>query len=63
MQGTRMKKHLLSLLACLTCFPYTAAVASQTGPAIGSIAPNFKARNLVTGAVTPSAVSAAKSSF
>ena len=44
-----MRKHVLSLLAWLTCFSYTAAVASQTGPAIGSIAPDFKARNLVTG--------------
>jgi thiol-disulfide isomerase/thioredoxin len=47
-----MKKTLFSLLACITCFPYTAVVASQTGPAIGSIAPDFKARNLVTGEVS-----------
>jgi thiol-disulfide isomerase/thioredoxin len=48
-----MRKHLLSLLACFTCFSYTAVLASQTGPTIGSIAPDFKARNLLTGEVTP----------
>jgi thiol-disulfide isomerase/thioredoxin len=30
-----------------------AASASQTGPAIGSVAPDFKARNLVTGEALP----------
>jgi thiol-disulfide isomerase/thioredoxin len=48
-----MKRHFLSLLACLSCFSYTAVLASQSGPAIGSIAPDFKARNLVTSEAVP----------
>jgi peroxiredoxin len=48
-----MRKHLLSLLACLTCYSCTAIVASETGPAIGSVAPDFNARNLMTGEVVP----------
>jgi thiol-disulfide isomerase/thioredoxin len=47
-----LSKHLLSLLACLIYVSYAAVAAdSQTGPTIGSIAPDFKARNLVTGEV------------
>jgi len=48
-----MRKHILSLLACLTCISCTAVVLPQTGPAIGSIAPDFKAHNLLTGEVVP----------
>jgi thiol-disulfide isomerase/thioredoxin len=48
-----MTKHFLALLACLTCVSHSAFPASQTGPAIGSMAPDFKARNLVTGESIP----------
>lgn len=48
-----MSKHLISLLACLSCFASTTALASQTGPAVGTVAPDFKARNLLTGEVLP----------
>ena len=48
-----MRRHLPSLLAFFACFSHGTAVASQTGPAIGSIAPDFKARNLLTGEVIP----------
>lgn len=48
-----MTKHLLSLLACVSCSWYAGALASQTGPAVGSMAPDFKARNLVTGDAVP----------
>lgn len=48
-----MRKHVLPLLACLTCYSCTAIVASQTGPAVGSVAPEFNARNLLTGEIVP----------
>jgi thiol-disulfide isomerase/thioredoxin len=51
-----MRKALLHLpiAACLLCLSYAANVmAGSTGPAIGSIAPDFKAHNLVTRESTP----------
>src|SRR5216684_4226882 len=45
-----MRRHYFSLVACLLCLSYIANVtAASTGPAIGSIAPDFKAHNAVTG--------------
>jgi len=45
-----MRQRFFSLLACLLCFSYAASVtAASTGPAVGSIAPDFKAHNLLTG--------------
>jgi len=46
-----MRKHVLSLVACLTCYSCTTIVAPQTGPAIGSVAPEFNARNLLSGEI------------
>jgi thiol-disulfide isomerase/thioredoxin len=44
-----MRRHYFPLLACLLCLSYTVNVtAASTGPAIGSIAPDFKAHNAVT---------------
>jgi thiol-disulfide isomerase/thioredoxin len=44
-----MNRNHLPLAACLLYFSYTASVtAASTGPVIGSIAPEFKAHNLVT---------------
>ena len=45
-----MKHYLFSLLACLFCLSTAASLtAESTGPAVGSIAPDFKAHNAVTG--------------
>ena len=45
-----MRPHFFSLVACLSCFSHAACViAASTGPAVGSIAPDFKAHNAVTG--------------
>jgi thiol-disulfide isomerase/thioredoxin len=44
-----MRPHFLSLVVCLSYFSYAASVAAEpTGPAVGSIAPDFKAHNAVT---------------
>lgn len=49
-----MRQHFLSLVACLSCFSYAMSVtAESTGPAVGSIAPDFRARNLLTREDTP----------
>jgi thiol-disulfide isomerase/thioredoxin len=49
-----MNRHHLPLAACLLSLSYSASVtAASTGPAIGSIAPDFKAHNLVTHEGTP----------
>src|SRR5580658_8303320 len=48
-----MKHHLLSLLACFSCLSTAPGLAAQpTGPAVGSIAPDFRAHNAVTGQST-----------
>jgi thiol-disulfide isomerase/thioredoxin len=47
--GARMKKHVLSLIACISCLFHAALAANPSGPAIGTLAPDFKARNLLTG--------------
>jgi thiol-disulfide isomerase/thioredoxin len=44
-----MRNDISFSLACIALLVCTATFASQTGPAIGSVAPDFKARNLVTG--------------
>src|SRR5271154_2565596 len=44
-----MRQHFFSLIACLSCCSYAASVtAASTGPAVGSIAPDFRAHNLLT---------------
>jgi len=43
-----MRQLLFSVVASLSCLSYAVA-APSTGPAIGSMAPDFKAHNLVTG--------------
>jgi thiol-disulfide isomerase/thioredoxin len=44
-----MRRQYFSLVACLTWLTYAATVrAASTGPAVGSIAPDFKAHNVVT---------------
>jgi len=49
-----MKWLILSLLACFFCLSAAASTTKEsTGPAVGSIAPEFKAHNLVTGETTP----------
>jgi peroxiredoxin len=49
-----MMRSVVSLMACLSCFSHGAnVVAASTGPAVGSIAPDFKARNLLTGQTIP----------
>src|ERR1700675_944122 len=47
-----MRQMLCFLVASLSCL-LSAAAASSTGPAIGSMAPDFKAHNLVTGEPVP----------
>lgn len=47
-----MRQLLLSVVASLSCLSYAAA-ASSNGPAIGSMAPDFKAHNLITGETVP----------
>jgi thiol-disulfide isomerase/thioredoxin len=47
-----MRQLLFSVVASLSCLSYAAA-ASSTGPAIGSMAPDFKAHNFVTGETVP----------
>jgi thiol-disulfide isomerase/thioredoxin len=49
-----MKHYFFSLLATLSClFTAPCIAAASTGPAIGSVAPDFKAHNLVTGENIP----------
>jgi thiol-disulfide isomerase/thioredoxin len=49
-----MRQMLFFLVASLSCLSSAAgAIPKLTGPAIGSIAPDFKARNAVTGAAIP----------
>jgi thiol-disulfide isomerase/thioredoxin len=49
-----MKHQIFSLLACFACLSTTPSRAAQpSGPAVGSIAPDFKAHNAVTGQTTP----------
>ena len=49
-----MRRHYFSLSACLSCLSYAANVAAaSSGPAVGSIAPDFKAHNAVTRETTP----------
>jgi thiol-disulfide isomerase/thioredoxin len=49
-----MRQMLFFLVASLSCLSSAAgATPKLTGPAIGSIAPDFKARNAVTGAAIP----------
>jgi thiol-disulfide isomerase/thioredoxin len=49
-----MRRHLFSLMAGFSCLSYTASAnAASTGPAVGSIAPDFKAHNAVTRQTTP----------
>jgi thiol-disulfide isomerase/thioredoxin len=49
-----MPRHLFSLAACFSLWSYAAsATAASTGPAVGSIAPEFKAHNAVTRQTTP----------
>jgi thiol-disulfide isomerase/thioredoxin len=44
-----MRRHCFSLVASLIWFTYAATVhAASTGPAVGSVAPDFKAHNAVT---------------
>jgi len=44
-----MRRHYFSLVACLLCLSYAINVtAASTGPAVGSVAPDFKAHNAVT---------------
>jgi thiol-disulfide isomerase/thioredoxin len=48
-----MKHHFLSVLGCLSCFSTTLTLAAQPGgPAVGSIAPGFRAHSAVTGQTT-----------
>jgi peroxiredoxin len=42
-------KHHLCLLGILFCFHAVSATEVQSGPAVGTIAPHFTVRNLVTG--------------
>jgi thiol-disulfide isomerase/thioredoxin len=44
-----MRQRLFSLVASLSCFSYAASAAAPfTGPALGSIAPDFKAHDAVS---------------
>jgi peroxiredoxin len=42
-------KHYFSLLCILFCTSAVGAAEAPSGPAVGTIAPDFKVRNLVTG--------------
>jgi thiol-disulfide isomerase/thioredoxin len=49
-----MRRLLLSLAACFPCISYAASTTAKLpGPAVGSVAPDFKAHNSVTGATIP----------
>ncbi len=49
-----MKRLFLLLLASLFCFSIAVGETREsTGPAVGSVAPDFKAHNLLTGERTP----------
>jgi thiol-disulfide isomerase/thioredoxin len=49
-----MKHYFFSLLAIISCFFNAPSMAAaSTGPAIGTVAPDFKAHNLVTGEKIP----------
>ncbi|HWX32696.1 MAG TPA: TlpA disulfide reductase family protein [Steroidobacteraceae bacterium] len=49
-----MKHHFFSLLACFSCLSTTPSLAAQhTGPEVGSMAPDFRAHNVVTGHTAP----------
>jgi thiol-disulfide isomerase/thioredoxin len=49
-----MRQILISLVASLSCLSSAAgATPKSTGPAVGSLAPDFKARNAVTGVAMP----------
>ena len=49
-----MKVLLLSVIACFPCFCRAATeVTKLAGPAVGSVATDFKARNLLTGEKIP----------
>jgi thiol-disulfide isomerase/thioredoxin len=51
--GSRMKRLFPFLIASLCLWAGTGASKESTGPAVGLVAPDFKARNLLTGEVTP----------
>jgi thiol-disulfide isomerase/thioredoxin len=59
-QGSRMKYSLffLGTMLCLSNTPSMAA--GMTGPAVGSVAPDFKAHNLLTGETAPLSVQRGK---
>ena len=42
-------KHYLCLLGILLCSSATGATEVPSGPAVGTVAPDFKVHNLVTG--------------
>lgn len=49
-----MRQLFFSLVASLSCLSSAAgATPKSTGPAVGSLAPDFKARNAVTGVAAP----------
>ena len=48
-----MKRLLISLIAFLPCLSYASDVAKLSGPSVGSVAPDFEGRNLLTGEKIP----------
>jgi thiol-disulfide isomerase/thioredoxin len=48
-----MKKYILALLAWIYCLSPTTAPAASSGPVVGTLAPDFKARNILTGESIP----------
>jgi thiol-disulfide isomerase/thioredoxin len=49
-----MRRLLFSLAASFSCFSHGASITPKlSGPAIGSVAPDFKAHNSITGATIP----------
>lgn len=52
--GTRMRQLFFSLIVSLSCLSSAAGANPKlSGPAVGTMAPDFKARNTVTGAAIP----------
>ena len=48
-----MRRRFFTLLACASCVSFASMAATITGPPVGSIAPDFKAHNLLTGETVP----------